>query len=153
MTSITEREEFGKRLRQIMRRSGYNVHSPTALAREFNARFDGKLITVHAARKWLHGEAIPTQEKLRVLARWLDVTAEWLRFGSEDSRNAAPHGASAREDTPSFDLENIKLLAELQRLDQPQRVIAREIVRLLVRFNFGSAGSNRVKLDPAIVSK
>jgi len=38
-------------------------------------------VTVHAARKWLLGEAIPTQARLQVLANWLGLSAAWLRFG------------------------------------------------------------------------
>ena len=54
-----------------------------SLLRKFNVRFAGRPVTVHAARKWLVGEAIPTQEKLRTLADWLGVPADWLRFGGE----------------------------------------------------------------------
>ena len=45
-----------------------------------NFCFAGPPITVHAARKWLVGDAIPTQDKMRALAQWLAVPADWLRF-------------------------------------------------------------------------
>src|SRR3569623_3023484 len=85
MKASTERKEFSERLQQALRNTDYSPDSPTQLAREFNVRFSGRPITVHAARKWLVGEAIPTQEKLRALAQWLGVPAEWLRFGGTET--------------------------------------------------------------------
>ena len=85
MNSTQERLLFSERLQQALRHAEYSPDSPTQLAREFNVRFEGNPVTVHAARKWLQGESIPTQEKLRALASWLDVPADWLRFGSVES--------------------------------------------------------------------
>src|SRR3569833_1795615 len=85
MKTSTEREDISARLQQNLRDADYSPESPTQLAREFNIRFPGRPITVHAARKWLMGEAIPTQEKLRTLAQWLGVPAEWLRFGGTET--------------------------------------------------------------------
>lgn len=82
-TSATERKLFSDRLQLALKNASLSPDSPTILAREFNAQFDGKPITVHAARKWLVGEAIPTQEKIRTLANWLEIPLEWLRFGTE----------------------------------------------------------------------
>ena len=59
MNSSNERESFSQRLQQALKNAHYSPDSPTRLAREFNIRFDGRPITVHAARKWLVGEAIP----------------------------------------------------------------------------------------------
>ena len=57
--------------------------SATVLQRVFNERNNDLAISVHAARKWLMGEAIPTQARLRNLAAVLGVSATWLRFGDE----------------------------------------------------------------------
>ena len=73
MNSTQERLAFSERLQQALRNAEYSPHSPTQLAREFNERFKGHPVTVHAARKWLQGESIPTQEKLPPLAGWLDA--------------------------------------------------------------------------------
>ena len=40
-------------------------------------------VTTHAARKWLMGEAMPTQDRIQLLAEWLNVSASWLRFGED----------------------------------------------------------------------
>jgi hypothetical protein len=130
MKASIEREDFSGRLQMALRNADYSPDSPTQLAREYNIRFTGRPITVHAARKWLVGEAIPTQEKLRTLAQWLGVPAEWLRFGGDDAQTAAGSDPASR-----FDSADVKLIADLQRLDEHYQVIAREMIRMLVRIN------------------
>jgi transcriptional regulator with XRE-family HTH domain len=132
MNSSNERESFSVRLQQALKNAHYSPDSPTRLAREFNIRFDGRPITVHAARKWLVGEAIPTQEKLRMIAQWLGVPADWLRFGGAESK--AANGESLNS-LARFESVDVKLLADLQRLDEHHRQIAREFIRMLVRVN------------------
>lgn len=131
MNPSIERESFSERLQQALRNAEYSPDSPTQLAREFNVRFEGRPITVHAARKWLVGEAIPTQEKLRTLAQWLGVPAEWLRFGGTETRiGVETPGSPVR-----FESADVKLVADLQRLDEHHQAIAREFIRMLVRLN------------------
>lgn len=131
MSPSIERQGFSERLQHALRTAEYSPDSPTQLAREFNIRFEGRPITVHAARKWLVGEAIPTQEKLRTLAQWLCVPAEWLRFGAGNTPDApSPALAASR-----FQSAEMKLITDLQRLDAHHRALAREFIRLLVRLN------------------
>ena len=132
MNPSIERANFSERLQQALRNADYSPDSPTQLAREFNVRFAGRPITVHAARKWLVGEAIPTQEKLRTLAQWLGVPAEWLRFGGEQLLGERS-GRGAAELPPRLESADVKLIADLQHLDEDYRMIAREIIRMLVR--------------------
>ena len=134
MKASIEREDFSQRLQQALRNADYSPDSPTQLAREFNVRFTGRPITVHAARKWLVGEAIPTQEKLRTLAHWLGVPAEWLRFGGS-LENARRGENASSEASARFDSDAVKLISDLQRLDEHYRIIAREIIRMLVRIS------------------
>jgi transcriptional regulator with XRE-family HTH domain len=122
-----ERERFSQRLQQALRNAHYSPDSPTELAREFNMRFAGGHITVHAARKWLMGEAIPTQDKMRTLASWLLVPIEWLRFGNEENNGAVPETHSG------LDSANLKLVADMQLLDEHHRMIVREFIRVLLR--------------------
>lgn len=125
MKSSQERLEFSERLEQALRNSDYSPNSPTQLAREFNLRFGGHPVTVHAARKWLQGESIPTQEKLRALAQWLEVPAEWLRFGGVDSPR----------DKTSIPMSSMdaKMIDNLHQLDEHHRTIAFEFLRMLVK--------------------
>lgn len=122
-----EREGFSLRLQQTLRNAHHSPDSPTELARDFNARFEGPPITVHAARKWLVGEAIPTQDKLRTLADWLAVPVEWLRFGGEE------HRQDSRGTSGNGRPEDMKLLSDLKLLSEGDRQIVREFVRILVR--------------------
>jgi len=134
MNSTNERESFSERLQQALKNAHYSPDSPTRLAREFNIRFEGRPITVHAARKWLVGEAIPTQEKLRMIAQWLGVPADWLRFGGPENPDDSGEGAGGAR----FESADVKLIADLQRLDEHHRQLAREFIRMLVRINHQS---------------
>lgn len=121
-----ERVAFSDRLQKTLARREYKPESPTTLAREFNARFSGSPITVHAARKWLVGEAIPTQEKVRALAQWLGVTPEWLRFGTGE-------GAAPTQAPDPFDAESARMVSDMKHLDAKDQRLAREFIRMLVR--------------------
>jgi hypothetical protein len=77
-----ERTQFAKRVQAALAAGGMPA-SPTELQRAFNARNPKLAVSVHAARKWLMGEAIPTQARLRELAAVLAVSPTWLRFGEQ----------------------------------------------------------------------
>ncbi len=143
-----ERESFSMRLMQALHNAQYPADSATQLARNFNIRFSGTSITVHAARKWLVGEAIPTQEKMRVLADWLVVPAEWLRFGAgkQQGDTVAPgNGISVS----SIELQ---LAASIRLLDEDQQKIVREFIAVLLKASqrrqcdkYGEADIQQVK--------
>lgn len=60
--------------------------SPTVLAILFNAEFNGKPVTPHSARNWMLGNVFPTQDKLEHLAKILDSSAEYLRYGRHSEK-------------------------------------------------------------------
>lgn len=82
MPPMDQATEFSQRLKEAMTAAGYLVR-PIVLEREFNTRYWGRPVTVQAVRRWLRGEAIPSQEKLQVLADWLNIEPHILRFGEE----------------------------------------------------------------------
>lgn len=83
LTSVKEQQAlFSKRLIWALEVLGV-PKSATIVQREYNSRSKRPPITTHAARKWLMGEAIPTQDRIQVLAEWLNVSASWLRFGED----------------------------------------------------------------------
>ena len=86
MSSLSEKQAFSERLLSALSQAGYST-GPTALAKEFNLRFSGTEISVQSANNWLQGKAIPSQEKLSILALWLGVSSQWLRFGEQLSEN------------------------------------------------------------------
>lgn len=127
MQPIKEREAFSRRLKEALKRMGDDGTSPTRLAREFNRRYPGTPITLHAARKWLNGDALPAQDKLRVLAEWLGVGAEWLRFGGPGGGQAATvRGASQPVD---YDLAR-----QIGALSPAHRKAVLALVRALKRW-------------------
>lgn len=76
---------FAERLKTAMLAAGYEPR-PSVLEANFNSRFWGKSVTFQAARRWLLGQSIPTQDKLEVLARWLEVDPHALRYGRTEAR-------------------------------------------------------------------
>lgn len=81
MSKQTEKSAFSHRLKQELAKRGWSTTSPTWLAREFNMRYSGPSVSVQTANNWLSGGAIPNQDKLQILAAWLEVSTHWLRFG------------------------------------------------------------------------
>ena len=79
---MDEKVEFAKRLSAAMVAAGYEAR-PSVLEREFNSRYWGRSVTFQAVSRWLRAEAIPSQEKLMVLAEWLGVEPQVLRFGDQ----------------------------------------------------------------------
>jgi len=96
-----EKQGFSRRLGDSLRRASADAGAPAVLAREFNLRYDGTPVTVQAVRKWLSGKALPSQDKIRALALWLEVSPQWLRYGEGEggpSRAMRQEGASYRAD-------------------------------------------------------
>jgi len=77
-----ERAQFAERVNTALAARDMPV-SATVLQRTFNERYPELAISVHAARKWIMGESIPAQARLRALAYVLRVSATLLRFGEE----------------------------------------------------------------------
>lgn len=121
-----ERQAFAARLIELLRHTGRTV-SPTALAREFNLHYSGPKIHMHSCRKWLLGEAIPTQEKLIILARMLGVAPDWLRYGDSNVATGEP-GLNAYVPDPA----DLSLLAAIQQLrERDKRVVQGLILHML----------------------
>jgi len=129
MKSISERDAFSQRLAKALKDAKVDVGSPTVFAREFNRRYTGKPVSIHAARKWLMGESIPTQDKLRLLSAWLGVSAEWLRFGEGGS--AGKH--TAQSDRAIYNSPDIELISNINLLSAEHKQVVREVVLTLLR--------------------
>lgn len=130
-TISIERTQFSKRLVAVLLSSRGLAPSPTLLAREFNHFFSGKAVTVHAARKWLLGEAIPTQDKLQALAHWLDVSVDWLRFGGEGNADAPAVSGGQSRQAPGSNMD--ALLRLYMALPHRDRMVAKQFVTMLAR--------------------
>jgi hypothetical protein len=122
--------EFGQRLRDAMTQAGYEA-KPAVLEREFNLKYTGKAMTLHGVRRWLRGETIPGEDKLIVLARWLKVEPQVLRWGSTPNQ--------VREERVSWEnavgYRERETFEAFLALTAPQKKIIREVILAFARTN------------------
>ncbi len=137
---MNEKIEFTQRLRAAMTQAGYLV-SPTVLEHEFNLRWPGKSISNQAAWGWLNNRSIPTQDKIQVLAEWLKVEPEVLRFGSAVRLSVQQH--QKRWDEGVNYLERETFDAFLQ-LPAAQRKIVREVILTFAKANAADSTGKKV---------
>lgn len=121
---MNEKIEFSNRLRDALVQAGYAA-SPSVLEHEFNLRWYGRSISNQAAWSWLNNRSIPTQEKLQVLAEWLKVEPQVLRFGEAVRNSVQQH--KQRWDAGIGHLERETFDAFFQ-LPAPQRKLIREVI-------------------------
>jgi hypothetical protein len=124
MESTKEREKFSIRLKEALKEAGVAHESPAVLVRAFNRRYPGKAVSYYTARKWLLGEAIPSQDKLRTLTQWLRVTNNWLRFGDGEKATTTP----TQNESALIDYE---LMQTIIRLPEEQQMLIRNLVASL----------------------
>lgn len=129
MTKTSECDHFSARLIEALEKAGYSTIA-AAVCREFNIRYPHGPVTVHTVRNWLTGVCFPSREKLLVLATWLDVSPNRLRFGRQLELLAA---VSTQAD---FSIESI--VRDLQSLDADYLIAAQEMIRVLVKLNTSS---------------
>ncbi len=116
MSNLKEKVLFSERLKKALNNANHPI-SPTYLSNEFNNRFDGQPISVQSANNWLLGKAIPSQNKLSLLAIWLNVSAQWLRFGEdEDDMNNI------------LDIDLINVINKYKLLEQSQKNIVKQLI-------------------------
>ena len=118
-----ERFEFSERLISSLKNS--NIPVRVVEIRKLFLQHNIKIpLSSHAIRKWLVGESIPTQEKLRVLADILSVEPNWLRYGE----------AVNDDENPNFNKLNSnqkKLLNKFEKLSSNQKIYIIEITEAL----------------------
>jgi len=126
-TQVSESLGFSERLRHALDAAGVRP-SPTVVAHEFNLRYWGKSITPHTARNWLIGKSIPMQDKLRVLADWLQVNPDVLRFG-RPTVSLVEEGLGAEVRT--LNLQDHEMLNRYLQLPPDSRKTARDVITAL----------------------
>lgn len=129
MATHLEKLQFSERLQQSLSQAGISVASPTALARKFNVLSPDSEVSPQGVRRWLEGTSIPSQEKLVVLARWLKVSPEWLRFG-DASRTPAAAREATREHPADYDARTLATMIEL--LSEENREAVSRIISALL---------------------
>lgn len=123
--------EFAKRLQAALENAGVPVR-PAVIEREFNQRYWGKPVTLHAVRYWLRGESFPSHDKLLCLAEWLAVEPAVLRYGDE-----VPTAIRARRKRwdEGIGYQEREIFELFLKLPVPQRKVAREVIIALARAN------------------
>ena len=116
-----ERAQFAQRVKTALAARDMPA-SATALQRTFNERYPELAISVHAARKWVMGESIPAQARLRAVADVLQVSATWLRFGEEAEASKSK----------SLSTQEHMLVQQFRRLSDTQRTHVLALVQSVV---------------------
>ena len=121
---MSEKTEFSARLRHAMQAAGYAV-SPTVLEHEFNLRWHGRSISTQAAWSWMNNKAIPTQDKVQVLAEWLKIEPQVLRFGEAVRQSLQKRHQRWEEGMNHLERETVDTFLQLPA---PQRKLIREVI-------------------------
>ncbi len=124
MSNQQQKKLFAERLTQALLEGKHSI-SPTYLSKEFNNRYDGQPISVQSANNWLLGKAIPNQDKLTILALWLNVSNQWLRFGDTDKNNIFNINSS--------DATDLDLFFKFRRLNNSQKRIIISLIDEFIR--------------------
>jgi transcriptional regulator with XRE-family HTH domain len=142
---MNEKVEFAQRLRDAMTRSGYPLR-PVVLEREFNTRYWGRSVTLQGVRRWLRGEAIPSQDKLQVLADWLGVEPEVLRFGVAVRQSVQERRQRWDEGVGYAERETLEAFLSLPA---PQRKVVREVILTFARAHAAGPAAGPESTAPA----
>lgn len=126
---MDEKTEFAKRLRNAMSAAGYEPR-PIVLEKGFNSRYWGRSVTFQAVSRWLRGEAIPSQEKLQVLADWLKVEPHLLRYGEHTTKSIRAKQKRWDEGMGCQEREMFETFLTLPAL---QRKIVRETIQTFAK--------------------
>lgn len=129
MATIHVKQAFSRRLKTGLEKAGIDARKPALVAREFNRRFLDKPVTAYGVRKWLTGESIPAQDKLVVLAAWLGVSPEWLRFGPTESTQTT----QLQQAVAAFEPDELVFFRSYRKLTPEYRLAVREVALTLLR--------------------
>ena len=114
-----------------MERCGYPPR-PSVLEREFNTRYWGKPMTLHGVRRWLKGETMPSNDKIKVLAEWLGEAPQDLGFGEGSSMKNVAEKPQAIW-SASYGYQDRELMEAFQSLPVAQRRLVREVILTFAR--------------------
>ena len=119
MSNLEEKVQFSFRLKKALADLNHPI-SPTFLSNEFNLRYSGSPVSVQSANNWILGKAIPSQDKLSLLATWLNVSSQWLRFGDVASESNA--------NLQSIDPIDADFFLKFKKLTTKQKLLIQNII-------------------------
>jgi hypothetical protein len=120
----TEHFQFSERLNLAIADKGYK-QSPTVIGNLFNQHYQGRPITPHTARNWLLGKAMPTQDKLVLLAKMLDTSPEQLRYGRSSEKTLVAEFGGVQTEIANVDQQFFRRYLALTK---SQRRMVRDVV-------------------------
>lgn len=119
MSNFEEKTQFSQRLKKALSDANHPI-SPTFLSNEFNLRYSGQPVSVQSANNWLLGKAIPNQDKLALIALWLNVSSQWLRFGDVNQ--------DSNVDSNYSDPLDLELFKKFKSLNKRQKNIIHSLI-------------------------
>lgn len=125
---MNDKAAFAERLAASMRRAGLEPRA-SVLEKEFNTRYWGRAVTYQAVARWLKGEAIPSQEKLEVLAELLAIEPQVLRFGEGVVRRVRERQQMWMDGIAPAERD---LIEAFMKLPAARRKILREVILAFV---------------------
>jgi transcriptional regulator with XRE-family HTH domain len=130
------RAEFSRRLNQAMKDAGWGMRGRGAHLAKITKT------TPRGASKWLNGESIPRQEKLRIIANDLGVSQNWLQYEEGQKAQRPKDYGAVMEEEPSKYMAGKpagrKLLALLSMIDS--------------EYNAGNLGDSELSAIMAVVA-
>ena len=132
---MNEKLEFSNRLRAAMTTAGHQAR-PSVIEREFNLRWHGRSISTQAAWSWLNSKSIPAQDKIQVLADWLKIEPEVLRFGEAVRNSIQQHKQRWDEGVGYLERETFDAFL---KLPAPQRKLIREVILTFAKVHADAA--------------
>lgn len=117
MQILNEKQKFSERLNLALQKAFPNSLKNSEIAIKFNLRHPNESITQQAVYKWLNGLAIPSEDKIKTLANWLEVKPEWLRYG-----------VTSETQTSIIDETLYSLISELSEVQK------RSIIQIILAF-------------------
>ena len=127
-----DKSAFTKRLKLALKRSNKKISTPAELALQFNLRHRNDPITAQAAQKWMTGKSKPTSDKTETLAKWLEVSPHWLRYGSPNGEQAIPVVRQTKtQPTSALSEVEVGLISQYRQLSDHQRALIADLVEQL----------------------
>ena len=126
---MDEKIKFAKRLQEAMVAAGYEAR-PALLEKNFNSRYWGNSVTFQAVSRWLRGEAIPSQEKLQVLADWLKVEPHILRYGEQAIKSVQK---KQKRWDDGIGYQERETFETFLALSSSQKKIVREVIQMFAK--------------------
>jgi hypothetical protein len=124
---LSEQQAFAERLRATLAAADVKVRT-SVVWEKFNSLSNDPPVTKHAVRKWLMGESIPTQQRIKVLSAWLKVDSTWLRFGEE----------LAQDENNKLSVDEQMLVKSYRRLPERERQKLLSLVQTMAVYRHNS---------------